>query len=81
MAPRAGLGPTVAVNDIPTFYIHRACIPTPLFKNIIKDLDIIMKQYGEPRDHGNEQARSRFLAPVSLFSWTPSPLVTMSPAF
>jgi hypothetical protein len=69
MAPRVGLQPTLFGNDLPKFDIHRARIPTPLFKDIIKDLDIIMKQYGEPRDHGNEVARSRFLAPVSIFSW------------
>ena len=47
------------------FDIYRARIPTALFKAIVEDLDIVMNQYGEPRDHKNELARSRFLAPVS----------------
>jgi hypothetical protein len=65
IAPRVGLVPTLAGYDMPTFEIHRARIPTSLFKSIVGDLEIVMNQYGEPRDHKNEEARSRFLAPVS----------------
>ena len=65
MAPRVGLEPTCAGNDMPTFDVHRARIPTPLFKDIIRDLEIAMKQYGEPFDQHSAQARSRVLAPVS----------------
>jgi len=48
-----------------TFEIHRARIPTSMFKEIVGDLDMAMYQYGEPLDHANEEARSRCLAPVS----------------
>ena len=51
--------------DMKTFDIHRARIPTSMFKDIVMDLQIAMNQYGEPLDHKNEEARSRFLAPVS----------------
>ena len=48
-----------------TFEIHRARIPTSMFKEIVNDLDIAMYQYGEPLDHNNVEARSRCFAPVS----------------
>jgi len=64
IAPRVGLESTLAGYDMPTFGIHRARIPTYLFKSIVGDLEIVMNQYGEPRGHKNEEARSRFLAPV-----------------
>ena len=65
IAPRVGLTTELAGNDMPIFHIHRARIPTPLFKDITGDVQVIMKQYGEPVRHGNAEARSRFLAPVS----------------
>ena len=65
IAPRVGLDPLLKGNDMETFGVHRARIPTALFKAIVEDLGIVMNQYGEPRDHQNEEARSRFLAPVS----------------
>lgn len=61
IAPRVGLKFELAGKDMPTFDIHRARIPTSLFKDIIGDLQVIMKQYGEPARHKNEEARSRFL--------------------
>lgn len=75
IAPRVGLDPLLKGNDMQAFDIHRARIPTALFKAIVEDLGIVMNQYGEPRDHKNEQARSRFLAPlfnrtVALFKLT-----------
>ena len=52
-----------------TFHNHRARIPTSLFKDIVADLEVTMKQYGEPVQHENEEARSTFLAPVSDSFW------------
>ena len=68
IAPRVGLDPLLKGNDMQAFDIHRARIPTSLFKAMVEDLDVVMNQYGEPRDHKNEEARSRFLAPVSTQS-------------
>lgn len=65
IAPRVGLKFELAGNDMPTFDIHRARIPTPLFGDIINDLEVVMKQYGLPIRHKNVEARSRLLAPVS----------------
>jgi hypothetical protein len=64
MAPRVGLDPLGTGNDMQTFDIHRARIPTSLFKAIVEDLEVSMKQYGEPNEQVNEEARSRYLAPV-----------------
>ena len=64
IAPRVGLDPLLKGNDMQTFDIRRARIPTALFKAIVEDLDVVMNQYGEPRDHENGEARPRFLAPV-----------------
>ena len=81
IAPTVGLESTLASYDMPTFEIHRARIPTSLFKLIVGDLEIVMNPYGEPRDHKNEKARSRFLAPVcSKVSFATSSL-TLLPAF
>ena len=65
IAPRVDLDPTLTGNDMPQFFIHRARIPTRLFKGIVLDLEVIMNQYGEPVNHKNMEARSRFLTPVS----------------
>jgi hypothetical protein len=73
IAPRVGLKFELAGKDMPTFDIYRARIPSSLFKDIIGDLQVIMKQYGEPARHKNEEARSRFLAPVSTRCY-PAPL-------
>jgi hypothetical protein len=64
IAPFVGLEPSLRLRDAPTFEMHRARIPNGLFKEIIGDIEIVMKQYGPPMDHKNEEARSRFLAPV-----------------
>ena len=72
IAPRVGLKFELAGEDMPTFDIHRARIPSSLFKDIIGDLQVIMKQYGEPTRHKNEEARSRFLAPVSAQGYYPT---------
>ena len=50
---------------MPTFIVHRARIENSLFKKIVEDLEAAMNQYGAPLDHSNEEARSRFLSPVS----------------
>ena len=44
IAPRVGLEPTLAGDDMSTFGIHRARIPTSLFKLIIGDFDVIINQ-------------------------------------
>ena len=49
---------------MPTFTINRARLPLALFKEVVQDIELAMKQYGKPVHHGNEEARSRFLAPV-----------------
>ena len=53
------------MDDIKTFRLQRSQIPTALFKSIVQDVDIMLVQYGPPLDHETEQARSRFLSPVS----------------
>jgi hypothetical protein len=64
IAPIVGLHPFGMGNDMQTFDIHRARIPTSLFKEIVQDLEVSMKQYGEPNEQVNVEARSRYLAPV-----------------
>ena len=62
---RPRLDPFDEGNDIPGFKIQRARIPTTLFKFLVEDLNIIMKQYGGNYYHKNEEAKSRFFAAVS----------------
>lgn len=52
---------------MPSFIVHRARITTLLFKKVVEDLEIAMNHYGEPLDHKNEEARSRFISPVGPF--------------
>lgn len=66
IAPLAGLDPNGNLRDAPTFRIKRARIPTSWFKEIIVDMHLGINQFGPPHSHRNEEARSRFLAPVSL---------------
>lgn len=65
IAPLAGLDPNGNLRDVTTFEVPRARIPTPWFKEIIGDMHLGINQYGPPEGHRNEEARSRFLAPVS----------------
>jgi hypothetical protein len=62
--------------DAPTFEVKLTRLPTSLFQQIVEDIQLAMKQYGPPDDHVNEEARSRFLAPVSLHNnqWHENPL-------
>lgn len=74
IAPFVGLNPLVRnMQDVPLFNLHRSRIPTALFKDIVKDIDILLIQYGPLKSHGTEVERSRCLAPVSLpivTAWT-----------
>jgi len=64
IAKYVGLDPALSLRDAGSLEMHRARIPNALFKDIIGDIQIAMKQYGPPMDHHNEEARSRFLAPL-----------------
>ena len=65
IAPFVGLEPQRRMRDIGFFPIRRARIPTSVFKTIVEDMDVLLPQYGSFLFHANEEARSRFLAPVS----------------
>jgi hypothetical protein len=65
MAPKVGLFPFRGCDDMGTFVIHRARIRTSLSKEIVQDIEVALRQYGEPFQQLNEEARSRYLAPVS----------------
>lgn len=60
-----GLKPSLCLEDAPIFKMHRARIPNVLFREIIEDIEIVMKQYG-PSDDQNVAARSRCLALASI---------------
>lgn len=65
IAPFVGLGSDYGMADIKTFELCRSRIPTALFKSIVQEIDIMLVEYGPPIEHETEQARSRFLSPVS----------------
>ena len=67
IAPLVGLNHTLEGNDMKTFDIDRARIPTPLFKKIVEDLDIAMYQYGDPIYHNNEEARLKCISKITCF--------------
>ena len=51
------------LKDAPTLEMHRALV---LLEDIIRDIEILIKQYGPLMDHQNEEATSRVLAPVGV---------------
>ena len=65
IASFVGLEGYNGLTDINTFELHRSRIPTALFKSIVQDIDIRLVEYGPPIQHETEEARSRFLSPVS----------------
>ena len=65
VAPLVNLKPKRNLNDIKSFPIRRARIPTTMFRTIVEDMDVLLPQYGSFSFHKNDEARSRFLAPVS----------------
>ncbi len=70
MAPFVGLDPDQMMDDITTFDLYRSRIPTPLFKSIVQDMDILLSQYGPPYEHETEAATSLFFAPVGKIELT-----------
>lgn len=78
IAPFVGLDPGLQLRDATSFTVYRARIPTVLFKNIVQDIEIVMKQYGPPIDHQNVEARSIFLAPVSVYGLFRDPILICS---
>lgn len=66
IAPFVGLEPSLCLRDAPTFKKHRARIPNILFREMIEEIEIVMKQYGLPSDHQNKEARFRFLESASV---------------
>ncbi|KZO95673.1 cytochrome P450 [Calocera viscosa TUFC12733] len=66
IARKVGLDASFSLQDTPTFPLHRARIPTSLFRDIVGDVELAVKQYGLPHEQDNEPTRSRFIA--SIFS-------------
>ena len=61
-----GLEPYNLLRGIKIFELQRSRIPTALFKTIVRDMDLMFMQYGRPWEHLNEEASSRFIAPVGF---------------
>ena len=64
IAEFVGLDADGALEDIETFELSRVRIPTSLFRSILEDMDIVMRQYGPNFQHPNVEATSRYMAPV-----------------
>lgn len=66
IAPLVGLAPEFELRDVGLFEVNRARITDELFAKIHDDMCVAVNNYGPPMDHENEEARSRFIAPVSV---------------
>lgn len=66
VAPLVGLRPEVQLRDVSHFLICRARIPNNLFARIVDDVQVMVNNYGPHREHENEEATSRAIAPVRL---------------
>jgi hypothetical protein len=51
LAPLFDLDPQLHMQDIATFPLHRARIPTVVFEEIIQDMDMMLHQFGPPTAH------------------------------
>ena len=65
VAPYVWLDPNAHGNDILPLETFRSRIPKDMFRNICKDVDKALEQYGRMETHENEETRSRFIASVS----------------
>lgn len=65
IARLVGLDPLARLQDTRFFEVHRARIPNSLFASIASDVQLAVNNYGLPGDHGNDDARSRLITPVS----------------
>ena len=60
-----GISGDAYLRDIAPFELHRSRIPSILFKAIVKDMDLMLMQYGSPILHNHsEEACAQFIAPV-----------------
>ena len=82
MAHFVGLDPGNQLYDAGSFRVlYRARLPTTLatlFKDIVKDIGIAMKQREPPINQDNEETKSRFLAPVSICALFCDPILISS---
>jgi hypothetical protein len=69
VAPYVWLDPSVDGRDIQKLEIFRSRLPMYLFQKIFTDVDEATLQYGRMEYHGNEEARSRYIASVSSPSY------------
>ncbi|KAF8328593.1 uncharacterized protein EI90DRAFT_2925831 [Cantharellus anzutake] len=66
ISPFVGIDPFFGLARLPKFELKRARIPTVFFKSIVQEVDRNNSVYGPLRTHLNEEARSRFIAPVFI---------------
>lgn len=66
VAPLVGLRPEAQLRDVSPFLISRARIPNDLFARIVDDIQVMVNNYGPYREHENDEATSRAIAPVRL---------------
>ena len=66
IVPFVGLNPERCLHDITTFDLYRSRISASLFRSIVQDMDVLLRQYGPPFEHATEEATSQFLATVRI---------------
>ncbi|KAH9040797.1 hypothetical protein EDB85DRAFT_1925561 [Lactarius pseudohatsudake] len=64
IASFVGLDHVLQFTDVTLFDLRRSRIPTTLFRDIVRDMDVLLIPYGNLRQHSNEETRSRFFAPI-----------------
>ncbi|KAF8459946.1 hypothetical protein BDZ91DRAFT_834919 [Kalaharituber pfeilii] len=71
IAQRVGLNPDVGGDDFAQFELGGVPIPEADFLSIIREFECILRQYGGPDDHPNEETRARVTAATfnQIVSW------------
>jgi hypothetical protein len=65
VAPYVWLNPSAAGRDMQPLDVFRARIPKDMLREITRDVDDALTQYGPLDSHDNEETRSRFISSVS----------------
>ncbi|OXV06001.1 hypothetical protein Egran_06231 [Elaphomyces granulatus] len=66
VAPYVWLSPSAAGRDMQPLDVFRARIPKDMFREITRDVEDALTQYGPLDSHDNEETRSRFISSSTI---------------
>jgi len=67
VAQAVGINPRFGFEQVATFELARARVPSDLFESIVQDINKNSIIYGPIREHLNVAMHTHYIAPVSLY--------------